>query len=130
MDRATMAASLEARVPFLDVEFAEWALSLGSQFKLRGTENKAVVRRLARRMLPRAVATARKSGFGLPLGDWLQAEGKGLVDTLCDPVHPAAQHFQAGALVRVVKGFRGGAPLSDLVWLLVNVFLWHEIYTE
>lgn len=129
MDRATMAASLEARVPFLSMPLSEWALSLDSSVKLRGTQNKAVVRRLARRMLAPAVASARKSGFGLPLGAWLRGEAATLVDALNDPAHPAAVHFDPAALAGVVKAFRNGAPNSDLVWLLVNVYLWHEIHT-
>lgn len=126
MDRATMAASLEARVPFLDVPFAEWALSLDSAHKVRGTENKVVVRELARRMLAPQVSQAKKSGFGLPIGDWLRTEAAGLVDALGDSGHPAATHFDAAALASVVAQFRAGAPNSDLVWLLVNVFLWYD----
>lgn len=128
MDRATMAASLEARVPFLDVPLAEWALSLDSSYKLRGSENKAVVRALAKRRLAPEVATARKSGFGLPIGDWLRTEAGALVDALRDTLHPSAKHFDARALGRVVDAFQAGAPNSDLVWLLVNVYLWHEIH--
>ena len=126
MDRATMAASLEARVPFLDVPFAEWALALDSSCKVRGRETKAVVRALARRMLRPEVASGPKSGFGLPIGDWLRAEAVSLLDALRDPDHPAAEHFEQAALQRVVKSFCAGAPNSDLVWLLVNVYLWHE----
>lgn len=128
MDRATMAASLEARVPFLDIPFAEWALSLDSSYKLRGRGNKVPIRALARRMLAPEVATARKSGFGLPIGDWLRTGASSLVDKLCDPAHPAAVHFRPKALAGVVDDFRAGTANSDLVWLLVNVYLWHEIH--
>src|SRR6185312_15238372 len=127
MDRATMAASLEARVPFLDVSLAEWALQLPSDTKLRRVTNKAPVRALAARMLPASVAHARKSGFGLPLGDWLRDDARALVDTLRDPQHPAAKYFDQRELASVLTAFATGAPTSDLVWLLVNVYLWHEV---
>jgi asparagine synthase (glutamine-hydrolysing) len=128
MDRATMAASLEARVPFLDVPLAEWALTLSSSHKLNGKQNKAVVRELARRMLAPEVASARKSGFGLPIGDWLRNKASGLVDSLRDPAHPAAEHFNRQALNTTVDRFRAGAPIDDLMWLIVNVYLWHEVH--
>jgi len=129
MDRATMAASLEARVPFLDVSLAEWALQLPSDTKLRRVTNKAPVRALAARMLPASVAHARKSGFGLPLGDWLRDDARALVDTLRDPQHPAAKYFDQRELASVLTAFATGAPTSDLVWLLVNVYLWHEVHS-
>ena len=115
-------------MPFLDVPLAEWALTLSSSHKLNGKQNKAVVRELARRMLAPEVASARKSGFGLPIGDWLRTKASGLVDTLRDPVHPAAEHFNQRALSGVVDRFRAGAPIDDLMWLIVNVYLWHEVY--
>ena len=126
MDRATMAERLESRVPFLDVPLAEWALQLASSTKLRGRGNKVVVRQLAKQLLPPQVASARKSGFGLPIGDWLRREAKTLTERLRDPSHPAARHFSPPALAETLSQFDRGAPNSDLVWLLVNVYLWYE----
>ena len=71
VDRATMLASLEARAPFLDHEFAEFAASLPSDFKLRGRTTKWILRRASRRRLPPAVLTRRKRGFTIPFSRWL-----------------------------------------------------------
>jgi hypothetical protein len=51
-----------------------------------------------------------------------------LVDSLRDPAHPAAEHFNRQALNTTVDRFRAGAPIDDLMWLIVNVYLWHEVH--
>jgi len=71
MDRATMAASLEARSPFLDHELLEWAATLPAAVLLRGLRTKAVARDAARGLLPGPVRRAPKRGFEVPLREWL-----------------------------------------------------------
>src|SRR5206468_1083315 len=55
MDKMSMAASVEARVPLLDLPLVEWALRLAPEHKVRGMEGKVLLKRLARRLLPAAV---------------------------------------------------------------------------
>ena len=70
LDRASMAHSLEARVPFLSQEFVEFALSMPSDMKLKGTTGKYVLRKALEPWLPEIAKTRRKIGFQLPLADW------------------------------------------------------------
>ncbi len=74
VDRTSMAASLEVRVPFLDVDLARFAISLPSAMKINGWEKKAILRRLAKECLPRDVAQAPKRGFESPVGDWFRGK--------------------------------------------------------
>ena len=71
MDRATMAASLEARSPLLDHEVIELAATFPPALLLRGGRTKAVLRELARDLLPAEVRRAPKRGFEVPLVRWL-----------------------------------------------------------
>jgi asparagine synthase (glutamine-hydrolysing) len=70
LDRASMAHSLEARVPFLSHRFVEFALTVPTNLKLHGNTGKYVLRRAVEPWLPKGQLNQRKIGFQLPLADW------------------------------------------------------------
>lgn len=72
VDRAAMAVSLETRVPFLDHRVAEAAWRLPMSMKVRGREGKWALRQLLYRRVPRELIERPKSGFALPVGEWLR----------------------------------------------------------
>jgi asparagine synthase (glutamine-hydrolysing) len=71
-DRASMAASLECRSPFLDYRVAELAARLPRRLKLHGRAKKIALRRLARHFLPADIVDRKKAGFNSPTADWLR----------------------------------------------------------
>jgi len=81
-DKTAMAHSLEVRMPFLDRAVVDFALRLPSQFKVHHGREKIVVRKLAERHLPPAVAKRRKHGLGYPPGMWGKPPLRGFVKTL------------------------------------------------
>jgi asparagine synthase (glutamine-hydrolysing) len=88
VDRASMAASLECRSPFLDHHVAEFAARLPRRLKLRGRELKVALRTLASRHLPADIVNRRKAGFNSPTDKWLRG-----------PLRPMAEDlFASGAL--------------------------------
>lgn len=70
LDRASMAHSLEARVPFLSHRFVDWALTIPTELKLRGSVGKYVLREAVKPWLPVGIPKGRKLGFQMPLADW------------------------------------------------------------
>lgn len=84
IDRTSMAASLEVRVPFLDVDLAEFAFSLPSALKINGFEKKVILRRLGRKHLPKHIVRAPKHGFESPVAQWFRGN---LGDTLRELVY-------------------------------------------
>ncbi len=70
LDRATMAHSLEARVPFLSHRFVDFALTVPTGLKLKGNTGKYVLRQAVEPWLPPGQLNQRKIGFQLPLADW------------------------------------------------------------
>src|SRR4029078_5325945 len=71
VDRASMAVSLEVRAPFLDPRVAEFAASLPSGYKRRGSKTKYILKRAVSDLLPPFVARRGKKGFGVPVAKWL-----------------------------------------------------------
>jgi asparagine synthase (glutamine-hydrolysing) len=72
VDRASMAHSLEVRVPLLDHQFVEWVSGIPSDLKLRGKEGKYILKKSLEPHLPKDVLYRPKMGFGVPLGDWFR----------------------------------------------------------
>jgi asparagine synthase (glutamine-hydrolysing) len=70
LDRASMANSLEARVPFLSHRFVDWALTIPSELKLHRGVGKYLLRRAVEPWLPSHIPKGRKRGFQMPLADW------------------------------------------------------------
>jgi asparagine synthase (glutamine-hydrolysing) len=129
MDRMTMAASLEGRVPFLDVPLVEWGLRLPSRHKLSALSTKTVVRGLAGHHLGPRVLKAPKSGFGVPLADWFrQPSFTPLLQRMEDSAHPAAAYLDRVTLASVLAEHRAGADQGEALWMLANLYLWFEVF--
>src|SRR5262249_60752253 len=73
-DRASMAWSLEARVPFLDTLVTNFAFSLPVRHKVRGLSKKRLLRKAVEPLLPREVVHGRKRGFSIPAAPWLRGD--------------------------------------------------------
>jgi asparagine synthase (glutamine-hydrolysing) len=72
VDRASMAHSLEVRVPLLDHTFLEWASGLPPDLKLRGGEGKYILKKALEPHLPHDIMYRAKKGFSIPVADWLR----------------------------------------------------------
>ncbi|HJV76319.1 MAG TPA: XrtA/PEP-CTERM system amidotransferase [Noviherbaspirillum sp.] len=72
VDRASMAHSLEVRVPLLDHQFVEWASGIPSSMKLKRGEGKNIFKKSLRPYLPDDILYRKKMGFSIPLGSWLK----------------------------------------------------------
>jgi len=74
LDRASMAHSLEARVPFLSHQFVDWSLTMPLDMKLKGLVGKYVLRKAAEPWLPAGSLDKRKLGFQLPFAEWFRGD--------------------------------------------------------
>lgn len=83
VDRASMASSLEVRVPMLDHDFVDFALGLSEGLKMAGGEGKAIFKRALEPLLPNDILYRPKQGFSVPLADWFRGNfGRGFETTL------------------------------------------------
>ena len=74
VERTTMAVGLEARVPFLDHEIVEYAMTIPRELKMKGKEGKVILKRIMERYLPKDILYRPKQGFSVPIADWFRGE--------------------------------------------------------
>jgi asparagine synthase (glutamine-hydrolysing) len=130
VDKTTMAASLEARVPFLDHEVVDWALGLPDRDKLRGETTKYVVKRAAERILPAAVIHRPKQGFHTPTATWFRAKrGQDLLqDVLLGQTARERGLFNPVEVEALIRRHAQGEDHDQGLWNLVILELWLRAY--
>jgi asparagine synthase (glutamine-hydrolysing) len=131
-DRASMAHSLEARVPFCDPVVASLALSLPSRRKVRGLRKKVLLRRAVAPLLPASVVYGRKRGFSAPIAAWLRGPMEEFArDVLSAETVERQGVFRSAAVGRLLDDHVGGREdLSRRLWGLLTFTLWHEQYAR
>ena len=114
VDMASMKESLEVRVPMLDENLFAFGLSLPYRLKVDGRTCKRVLRTVAKRRLPFAVANKPKMGFGIPLDTWVDADFKRyLRDALLGHSSKLPEFFQPETYRPMIEAFCEGAPLRQ-----------------
>jgi asparagine synthase (glutamine-hydrolysing) len=132
IDRASMAHSLESRVPFLDPVVAELALALPARHKVRGLSKKRLFRRAVAPLLPRETVRARKRGFALPVAAWFRGPLEPLAREVLSPEKVRAQgYLDPDAVTAVIDTHVSGREdLSRNIWGLVSLSLWLDRYAQ
>jgi asparagine synthase (glutamine-hydrolysing) len=132
VDRMSMLNSLEVRVPILDHQFVEWVTGLPPQWKLRGSTQKYILRKLAERVgVPREALNRPKQGFALPLVHWMRNELKDVLMILLEPRTLQRGYFEADGIRKLMNDhLYGGRVLTGRIWRLLMFELWHRNFLE
>jgi asparagine synthase (glutamine-hydrolysing) len=131
-DRASMAHSLEARVPFLDPVVTNFAFGLPAKHKVRGLSKKILLRKAAEPLLPREVVHGRKRGFSIPAAAWLRGELEPFARATLSPDTLRSQgFFRPAPVTRLLDEHVAGAEdWSRQLWGLLTFTLWYERHVE
>jgi len=125
-DRMSMAHSLEVRPPFLDHRIVEFAAGLPDRFKIRGFQQKYILRELMRGKLPAAVLDRKKTGFDIPTHDWFRGALRSLLlDTITPDAIRATGIFDARAIGDLIADhMERRINIGYHLWGLLTLFLW------
>jgi asparagine synthase (glutamine-hydrolysing) len=131
-DRASMAWSLEARVPFMDTVVSNFAFSLPGKHKVRGFSKKRLLRKALEPLLPDEIIHGKKRGFSIPAAAWLRGELEPFArETLSPETIRRQGYLQPEAVTRLIdEHVSGREDLSRQLWGLLAFTLWHERHVE
>src|SRR5205807_3596301 len=131
-DRASMAHSLEARVPFLDPFVTNLAFALPTHLKVRGLAKKILLRKAVEPLLPHEIVHGRKRGFSIPAAAWLRGELEGFArETLSPDTLRRQGFFRPEAVTPLIDAHAAGREdLSRQLWGLLAFTVCHEHHVE
>jgi len=126
VDKMSMRASLEARVPFLDYRIVELVTGFAPEWKYRRGQSKVLLKAVAERVLPADIVHRPKHGFMPPIGTWLRGNLRPyLEEHLLDPAALSSQWLEPRCVRRLVERCMAGDDALVLpVWVLLCLEVW------
>ncbi len=128
-DKTSMANSLELRVPFLDKQVLELALTLPLDCRVNTVTTKLALRHAAEKTLPRVTAQKDKLGFPVPIREWLREEQYYNIVKEHFASDTAEKYFNTEKLVKMLNIHKEGKKdLSRKIWTVYTFLVWYNEY--
>lgn len=125
VDKMSMANSLEARVPFLDHHFVEFAYNIPSHYKIYNGTEKYILKKAARRILPKEVIERKKHGFSVPIKAWFKESGDIINQYMDKDTLKQVECLDAEKVQEVWRKHRSGrGDYEFLLWKVLNYIVW------
>lgn len=130
VDRASMAVSLETRLPLLDHRVAEFAWRVPLSMKVRKSQGKWLVRQLLGQYVPARLFERPKTGFSVPIGEWLRGPLRDWAEDLLSPDKLSEEGFFEPAVVRQtwLEHLSRKRNLQACLWAVLMFQAWHAAY--
>jgi asparagine synthase (glutamine-hydrolysing) len=131
-DKMSMAAGVEVRVPFLDIDLVSFSARIPLGFKQNGAEGKWVLKKIMESYLPKNIVYRPKSGFGVPLRRWMQRDLRGLMsDVLSTDSLRCRGLFDSTAVENLIAANdRGKIDASYTLFSLMCIEIWCRRYID
>lgn len=130
VDRATMSVSLEGREPLLDHRIIEYMARVPIDIKYKNKQGKYLLRQVLYKYLPKEIVDKPKSGFQIPLNEWLRGELKPLVLKYLDNSRLDENIFDIGEIERIKKRFFDSVDIGTTIWFILMYQMWKEKWLE
>ncbi len=132
VDKITMAASVEARVPFLDHHLVEYAMGIPQDLKIKGRVGKHILKRSLEPILPHDLLYSKKRGFGAPIREWFRTSGgKAFGESILTSSMMRRDYFDPVFIRRLLDEHAiGKADWSFHLWALLNFSLWYDRWID
>jgi asparagine synthase (glutamine-hydrolysing) len=129
-DKATMAASIECRVPFCDHELVEYSFSLPANYKIRNFQQKYILKKSLESILPHNIIYRPKMPFSSPLRAWVKKGLHSLIDEYLDPDRIRRQGlFNADGIKELIDQDREGIQdNAHIIYGLLTMQIWLDIF--
>jgi len=132
VDRASMAASLEVRVPYLDNEVVDYALSLPFQAKSNSQfAQKAIIKQLLKQLAPHYDIHRPKKGFNFPIDQWLRIKWRELALSIVNEQTLQEFGLDGKAYMKMIHRYYAGESKYCIpVWYILNLVLWKKKFDQ
>ncbi len=131
-DRASMAASVELRVPYIDKEVVEFAMTLPGKYKYKHGQSKYILKKVAEKYLPKDIVYRPKASFGAPIRSWISNDLSGMVDDLLSET--SIKHrglFNYNQIKDIIQVDRNGKEdKAYQIYQLLTLELWFRNFVD
>ena len=128
-DKATMAHSIEARLPLLDIKLVEYAFSISPILKIKQNTTKYILKKSMGKDLPPLIIQRKKQGFGTPFGAWMQNELFEIMEQKINDGELLQRILKPEKREHLINNLRKQIELNqNTVWSLFTLELWHDIF--
>ncbi|MBA4317006.1 MAG: asparagine synthase (glutamine-hydrolyzing) [Flavobacterium sp.] len=128
VDRAAMSCSLEGRDPLLDHRLIQYVASLPTEYKFDGITMKRILKDIVHKYVPKKMMDRPKSGFGIPIYDWLRKDLNFYLEDYCSPQKVKLSNlFNDQKVSLAIENFNKGVKTEQtFIWQLLIFQMWYE----
>lgn len=131
-DKMSMAASVEARVPYLDIELVNFSTTIPPNLKMKGTTTKYLLKKVAQKFLPDEIINRPKAGFGAPVRKWILNDMDEMIHERLSPARLKNRGiFNSCAVHQLIEdNKKGKIDASYTIWSLLAIESWMEQFVD
>ena len=135
LDKMTMAKSVEGRVPFLDKEIAEFSMTIPPNLKLNKYNEKYVLKRAMKDIIPKVILKRKKRGYDVPIDAWFKSDLKDVLLNYMEESNECRKYFDFEYIKKIIYRQNRASNKYNVnwynslkLWSLLSFFVWYDVY--